>query len=246
MAPNSTMVNYAPANYLDAKLFRGLNCRPCSLHCPSRRAWILIACYFRPVFYLSGFRDLVMIKWMTMMIPTRRQGSSLWPNLKWFFHNNNNNFVHLGSKIFKLPDPDSGSRLPPLTINTSGHLNHMSLFLPPFPGASVQNALGNNGSIRDFSWSRPNHPQFSQYPVESPQATTSSSSQDSQDLSSILESELEFVLEKVQKELQSGNFSPRIQDKLRLINALVSESTTETPISARTTSTCESPSLYSW
>jgi hypothetical protein len=154
-----------------------------------------------------------------------------------------NNFIYLGSKIFDLPASGPDSKLPPLTINTSGHLDHMSFFLPPFPGAAVQNALGNNGTT-DFSWLRLNHPHSPQHLVESPQAITSSS-QDSQD-NSILERQLELVLENVQRELQSGNFSPRVQDKLRLINSLVSSSAESSVTSARTASTCESPSVHSW
>ena len=89
----------------------------------------------------------------------------------------------------------------------------MGFFLPPIHGATVQNALANAGD------------------------STSASDPDS-----ILEDQLELLLKAVKKKLQSGNFSPRAQDSLKLINTLVS---TETPVtSARSTSTCES--LYSW
>ena len=89
----------------------------------------------------------------------------------------------------------------------------MGFFLPPIHGATVQNALANAGD----STSAP-------------------------DPDSILEDQLELLLKAVKKKLQSGNFSPRAQDSLKLINTLVS---TETPVtSARSTSTCES--LCSW
>jgi len=105
-----------------------------------------------------------------------------------------------GSNFFKLPHPDS--KFPPLAINTgtSGHLNHLGFFLPPFPG---QNSLANNG---------PNSP----------------------DPDSILEQQLELVVEAVQRKLQFGTFSPRAQDSLKLINALVSTETLVTTTSART------------
>ena len=85
--------------------------------------------------------------------------------------------------------------------------------MPPIHGATVQNALENAGD----STSAP-------------------------DPDSILEDQLELLLKAVKKKLQSGTFSPRAQDSLKLINTLVS---TETPVtSARSTSTCES--LCSW
>lgn len=129
-----------------------------------------------------------------------------------------NNFVLLGPKNFKLPGPDS--RFPPLTINTSGHTNHMGFYMPPFlqAGAPVQNAFANN--------------------------STSPSSQDPNSI--LLEQQLELVLKTVQKKLQSGTFSPRDRE---LLNALV-PTETPTPVtsgarlSSVRTSTYES--LYSW
>ena len=100
--------------------------------------------------------------------------------------------------------PDS--KLPPLTINTSGRLNDMDFFLSPFLGGIVQNSLANN--------------------ITNPP-----------DPDSILEQQLELVVEAVQRKLHSGNFSPRAQESLKLINALISTETLDT--SARTTSTCE-------
>lgn len=87
----------------------------------------------------------------------------------------------------------------------------MSFFLPPFPGATDQNALANDSSTS------------------------------SPDPDSIFEKQLESLLETLQDKLQSGSFSPRAQDRLKLINALVS---TETLVTSARTSTCES--LYSW
>jgi hypothetical protein len=148
-----------------------------------------------------------------------------------------NNFIHLGSKNFKLPGPDS--KFPPLTINTSGHPNHMGFFLPSFPAVAVQNALGTNNTA-DISWSRPNS-HSPHYLVESPLATNSS--QGFSDPNSILEQQIELLLETVQKKVQSGTFSPRAQNSLKLINDLISM---ETPVASARTSTCESPSQYSW
>jgi hypothetical protein len=111
--------------------------------------------------------------------------------------------------------PGPDSKFAPLTINTSGLTNHMGFFLPLLSGAADQNAFANN--------------------------STSSSDPDS-----TLEDQLELVLKtlSLQKKLQSGTFSPRAQDSLKLINTLVSTETPVTSASARTTSTCES--LCSW
>lgn len=68
------------------------------------------------------------------IIVPRCKVSNLWAKPIFF----GNNFLHLESNFFKLPRPD-----PPLTINTS---DHMDFFLPPFPGAAIQNLLANNNS----------------------------------------------------------------------------------------------------
>ena len=75
------------------------------------------------------------------------------------------------------------------------------------------------------------------------QNVLANNSTSSPDPDSILEDQLELLLQSVfKKKLQSGTLSPRAQENLKLISTLVS---TETPVtSARTTSTCES--LCSW
>ena len=110
--------------------------------------------------------------------------------------------------------PARDSKFPPLSINTSIHPNNMGFsFLPPF---------SDDATVQN-------------------ELSTTGNSTSSSDPDAILEQHLELLLKAVQQ--KSGTFSPRAQDRLKLLNALVS---TETLVTTSARSTATSESLYSW